>query len=79
MQNRLQEERERRGLSRMEFAKQVGVEYFTVWRWETSKMGISQKSLMKCAQVLEVAMSTIVPDLHTIFKKEAATKEVRGA
>jgi DNA-binding XRE family transcriptional regulator len=61
MQNRLQELRNARQLSRKELARFLDVSYETIWRWEKDQMDISTPSLLKIATFFHVTLDDILP------------------
>ena len=66
MRNQLQQERERRKLSRAQLADALGVEYETVYRWEAKGLPIPYSPLFKIARLWAIPPSVIIPDLALI-------------
>lgn len=68
MQNRLEEVRKLRGLSRTQLADLVGTTRVTIYRWETQQLTFSVDAITRLAAALRCLPSDIVPILGGIPK-----------
>lgn len=75
MSNHLKELREARGFSRYGFARALGVDPTTVWRWEQSDT-LPSDTLKELASVLQVAATDIDPELGVIPLNDLDTTPV---
>jgi transcriptional regulator with XRE-family HTH domain len=73
MSNCLKELRQARGFSRYSFARALGVDPATIWRWEQSDT-LPSDTLKELARVLNCAATEIDPELG-IVPLVATTKE----
>lgn len=56
----LEDLRREKGLDRSEFARRVGVDRVSVWRWETGRRAMTAAMCQQVADVLGVSMEEVV-------------------
>lgn len=75
MENCIQNERVRRGLSRSEVAQRVGVTRDTVYKWEKGQIAIPFAKLKRIAQLFQLAPVALIPQLTEVPHEDTVREE----
>ena len=74
----LRSAREGHGMSRREVAQELGVDRYTVFRWEAGKRLPSLRHIRQLARVLRVRAGDLLPDIREYEPEVVIVKRING-